>query len=167
MKKILLIITMTFLSAAAQADQRITPDGHGGYIISSPNNDMGSILSLESSQEEQFAELQLKQANARLLQAQALKIQQENENQRLQNELLRKKLGQEQSTPQPSQNNNQFPPELRSWAAANSWYGSDKPRSEFALLYAKQLRQERPSLVGKPFYDAISAKITEVFGASK
>ena len=163
MNKILLLITMTFLSAAAQADQRITPDGQGGYVISSPNVDMFS----KTSQEEDIAELQLKQANARLLQAQALKIQQENENQRLQNELLRRKLGQEKSTPQAPQNNNQLPPEFRSWAAENSWYGSDKPKSEFALLYAKQLRQERPSLVGKPFYDAISAKITEVFGISK
>ncbi len=166
MNKILLIITMTFLSAAAQADQTITPDGRGGYIISSPPQRMRPIA-LETSQEEDIAELQLKQANARLLQAQALKIQQENENQRLQNELLRRKLGQEQNTPQTPQNNNQLPPEFRSWAAANSWYGSDKPRSEFALLYAKQLRQERPSLVGKPFYDAISTKVSEVFGASK
>jgi predicted RNase H-like nuclease (RuvC/YqgF family) len=57
--------------------------------------------------------------------------------------------------------------ELQNWKAENPWYGSEYKRTQFAMRYAKQLQQEQPDLVGRPFLDAISAKVTDKFGASK
>lgn len=152
MKRILLIVTMAFLSVSAHADQRLRPDGMGGYIIS--NQPTGLDMGPTPQEHIQKIELQRQQI----------------ENQRLQNELLRRRLEQEQNAnqaPQIRQVENQLTPEFRSWQAANPWFGSDKPKTEFALLYAKQLKQDRPELVGKKFYDAVSAKVSEVFGTSK
>ena len=53
------------------------------------------------------------------------------------------------------------------WRANNPWYGSDYPRTQFAMRYAKELQQEQPDLVGRAFLDAISAKVTDKFGTSK
>jgi TolA-binding protein len=57
--------------------------------------------------------------------------------------------------------------EVQDWRANNPWYGSDYPRTQFAMRYAKELQQEQPDLVGRPFLDAISAKVTDKFGTSK
>ncbi len=57
--------------------------------------------------------------------------------------------------------------ELQNWKADNQWYGSDYARTQFAMRYAKQLQIEQPDLVGRPFLDALSAKVTDKFGASK
>jgi hypothetical protein len=116
-------------------------------------------------------------------QTQKLELQrQQIENQRLQNELLRRQLEQEQNARQAppreplqrqtapretSKGQAQPSSEFRSWQAANPWFGTDKPKTEFAKIYAKQLRQEQPGLVGKPFFDAVSAKVNNVFGTSK
>jgi TolA-binding protein len=57
------------------------------------------------------------------------------------------------------------PAEVKSWKADNPWYGSDYARTQFAVRYARQLQQERPDLIGRPFLDAISAKVRDTFGA--
>jgi len=57
--------------------------------------------------------------------------------------------------------------EVQDWRANNPWYGSDYPRTQYAMRYAKELQQEQPDLVGRPFLDAISAKVTDKFGTSK
>src|SRR5580698_5233852 len=57
--------------------------------------------------------------------------------------------------------------EVEDWRANNPWYGSDYPRTQFAMRYAKELQQEQPDLAGRPFLDAISAKVTDKFGTSK
>lgn len=77
-------------------------------------------------------------------------------------EILSKQLEHEKSANQPVQRL-----ELKSWKADNPWFGSDYSRTQFAMRYAKQLQQERPDLAGRPFLDAISAKVTDKFGASK
>lgn len=154
MKRILLIAILAFLSVSADADQTLRPDGMGGYIISEPPD--FSMYGYEKSPQAQLQRMELQR--------------QQIENQRLQNELLRRQLEQEQraaQAPRVPQGENQLTPEFRSWQAANPWFGSDKPKTEFALLYAKQLRSEQPQLVGKQFYDAISTKISDVFGTSK
>jgi hypothetical protein len=56
---------------------------------------------------------------------------------------------------------------LRAGEQTNPWFGSDYAKTEFAVRYAKQLQQERPDLVGRPFLDAISAEVRDTFGASK
>lgn len=57
--------------------------------------------------------------------------------------------------------------EVKRWKAENTWFGSDYPRTQFAMRYAKQLQKEQPDLVGRPLLDAISAKVTDKFGAMK
>jgi DNA repair exonuclease SbcCD ATPase subunit len=57
--------------------------------------------------------------------------------------------------------------ELQNWKAENPWYGSQYTKTQFAIRYSKQLQQEQPDLVGRPFLDAISAKVTDKFGADK
>jgi hypothetical protein len=87
-----------------------------------------------------------------------------------QNELLRKQLEQGKSANQPAPApamNQSKGAELKSWKADNPWFGSDYARTQFAVRYAKQLQQEQPELVGRPFLDAISAKVRDTFGASK
>jgi len=41
----------------------------------------------------------------------------------------------------------------------------DYAKTAFAMRYAKQLQQERPDLVGRPFLDAVSDKVRDTFGA--
>ena len=156
MKRILLIMTMAFLSVSTHADERLIPDGNGGYIIRDQPD--FSMFGPEGMPQVQIQKMELQK--------------QQIENQRLQNELLRRQLEREQNAReapqrQTPQDQAQLSAEFRSWQAANPWFGIDKPKTEFAMLYAKQLRQEHPELVGKPFFDAISAKVSDVFGISK
>jgi hypothetical protein len=90
---------------------------------------------------------------------------------RLQNEALRKQLQETASRPaQPSAAEYLKSAEvtksadLDSWRAENPWYGSDYPRTAFAMRYAKQLKKERPELTGRPLLDALSTKVNETFG---
>jgi hypothetical protein len=93
---------------------------------------------------------------------------------RLQNETLRNQMDQEKSANLSAQ-----PPatdysktsalktlELKSWKSDNPWYGTDYGKTQFAMRYARQLQQERPDLVGRPFLDAISAKVRDTFPAA-
>lgn len=57
--------------------------------------------------------------------------------------------------------------DLESWKAENPWYGSDYARTQLAMRYAKQLQREQPDLTGRPFLDALSAKVKDTFGDSK
>jgi hypothetical protein len=91
------------------------------------------------------------------------------ENQRLHNELLRRELA---KTPSPAAS-----PTSRadlasiagfdSWRAENRWFGADRARTEYALLYAKDLHLEQPELAGRPFLNAVSARVKEIFASSK
>jgi hypothetical protein len=56
---------------------------------------------------------------------------------------------------------------MTSWKSDNPWYGRDFAKTQFAMRYAKQLEREQPDLVGRPFLDAISAKVQATFSAAK
>ena len=92
------------------------------------------------------------------------------ENQRLRNELLRRELAQ---TPSPSAASPTSTadvasiPGFASWHAENRWFGADRARTEFALLYAKDLHLEQPDLAGRPLLNALSARVKEIFASSK
>ena len=159
MKKIALILFLSAFSLCALGQQRLVPDGMGGYIIqNSPNFDFMNSPNFGA----------IGGAN----EAAAIRLQQEQiRNQQLQNEILKRKLEQEnqsnrstQPTPQASQ---PLTPEFLSWKSENAWFETDRPRTEFAMLYAKQLRQERPDLTGRPFFDAVTRKVRETFGDVK
>ncbi|MGA2190112.1 MAG: hypothetical protein ABSH33_16420 [Steroidobacteraceae bacterium] len=55
--------------------------------------------------------------------------------------------------------------DLKSWKSDNPWFGSNYAKTEFAMRYAKELQHERPDLVGRPFLDALSAKVRDTFGS--
>lgn len=155
MKKIALVLALVFFSATVLADQRVRPDGLGGWVI----QDDGGCGGMYGVSQAECDLYQRRMPQERNRQQEVIQRQQI-ENQRLQNELLRRQLERQTSTPAVDDAST---PELRSWQAANPWFGTDRPQTEFALLYAKQLRQERPELVGRAFFDAVSAKVNEVF----
>ena len=115
---------------------------------------------------QQQLERQLEQQEQRQnqLDQQQREVQQQLESMRLQNEALRKQLRETSSHPaQPAAENSSKSAELKSWTAENPWFGSNYPKTEFAMRYAKQLRQERPDLTGRALLDALSSKVNETF----
>jgi hypothetical protein len=107
------------------------------------------------------------------LDQQQREIQQQLESMRLQNESLRKQLEREPAIPAARPVAADYSrsaevarsADLKSWKAANPWFGSDYDRTQFAVRYMKQLQQERPELAGRELLDALSAKVNETFGA--
>jgi hypothetical protein len=159
MMRVILFLVLSAFSLSTLAAQTLRPDGMGGWIIQDANT--GSAWSYEQSGPVMAEREYLRQQ----LQLQQIR------NQQLQNEILRRKLEQEkqstQSAPQPPQVNQPLDPEFNRWQSENPWFGSDRARTEFAILYGKQLRQERPDLTGAPFLAAVSAKVKEIFAESK
>jgi TolA-binding protein len=146
-------------------------DPCGGLVGVALGQCRGNQQKLQQQELEQLQQqLQQQQERQKQLDDQQRKIQDQLENMRLQNEILRTQLEHEKSANQPVQ-----PPamdypnttEVKSWKSDNPWYGSDYAKTEFAMRYAKQLRQERPDLIGRAFFDAVSAKVNETFGAKK
>ena len=166
MKQISFLLALSLFAASVLADHRVSPDGMGGWVV----EDTGGCGGLfGAAQGACMAQQQLMQQQQ--IRQQQLLQQQKIENQRLQNESLKRSLERDQSTPQyatqESQGGSTLQPEFRDWQAANPWFGSDRAKTEFAMFYAKQLRQERPDLVGRPFFDKVTTKIQEVFGPSR
>jgi hypothetical protein len=120
--------------------------------------------------EQQQEQLRVQQERQNQLAEQQHQMQQQLENMRLQNELLQKQLEHDRAAVQPvrvSATDYSKTPEIKSWKSDNPWYGTDYAKTQFAMRYAKQLQQERPDLVGRPFLDAVSEKVRDTFGARK
>jgi small-conductance mechanosensitive channel len=125
---------------------------------------------LEQQLEQQQKQLQQQQQQQSQLAEQQRQMQLQMENMRLQNELLQKQLAHDKSVSQPVQTSAtdySTASEVKSWKSENPWYGRDYAKTQVAMRYAKQLQQERPDLVGRPFLDAVSAKVSDTFGAGK
>ena len=75
-------------------------------------------------------------------------------------ESLTKQLEREKSANQPVQRQ-----DFISWKADNPWYGSDYAKTRFAMRYIRQLQREQPDLAGRPFLDAVSAKVNDQFAS--
>jgi len=184
MKSYLLRICLAAFSAPICAQQPDPCVGLAGVALAQCQNNQQKLQQqqLEQQQqqlerqrqklEQQQQELQHEQERQNQLTEQQREFQQQLESMQHQNELLRKQLEQGKSANQPAP----APApatvysrsgELKSWKADNPWFGSDYARTQFAVRYAKQLQLERPDLVGRPFLDAISAKVKDTFGASK
>ncbi len=125
-----------------------------------------------AEQQQQLAQQQqqLRQQEERQnqLNEQQRQNQQQLDTMRQQNELLGKQMEHGNSANPPAK-----PPavldeskraDVKSWKADNPWYGSDYAKTQFAMRYAKQLQHEQPDLAGRPFLDAISAKVRDTFG---
>jgi hypothetical protein len=132
----------------------------------------------QNIQLQQLEQLQLQfqqqQEPQKQLDEQQRHIQDQLDNLRLQSEVLRQQLEHERTAnqsapalvPAPAMDFSKTA-EAKSWRSDNPWYGSDYAKTEYAMRYSKQLREERPDLTGRAFYDAISAKVNETFGAKK
>jgi hypothetical protein len=174
----MLAISLFVFSLAICAQQA---DPCGGLVYFALGVCRANQQKLQQQQQEQQEE-QFQQQQQQLQQQQERQAQQDQqqkqiqeqqlENLRLQNEILRKQLAGDQSTTsshqeQGPQVNAATSPEFQSWLAANPWFASDRAKREFAMLYAKQLKQDRPDLTGRAFLDAVSAKTSETFGVAK
>jgi TolA-binding protein len=146
--------------------------GLTGVALGQCQGNQQKLLRQQLDQQQQ--QIQTQQERQNQLDQQQRQMQQQLEKMRLQNETLRNQLDQEKSANLSAQ-----PPatdysktsalktlELKSWKSDNPWYGTDYGKTQFAMRYARQLQQERPDLVGRPFLDAISAKVRDTFPAA-
>lgn len=159
------LFSLLLISSLAIAQQRIRPDGSGGFIV----EDSGVCAGLFGAAKG-FCIGEQQALQQRQMQQQHLLQQQQIENQRLQNELLRQKLEQEAAAKQPqriSPSSYANHPEFLAWRAENPWFETDRAKTEFAKMYAKELRQQRPELKGRPFLDAVTARVNVAFDTSR
>ena len=172
MKWYLLTFPLAVCFVATHAQQTDPCAGLAGAALSQCQGNQQKLLRQQLDQQQQ--QIQTQQERQNQLDQQQRQIQQQLESMRLQNETLRNQLNRENSANQSGQRpatDNSKPPELRtaelkSWKSDNPWYGRDFTRTQFAMRYAKQLQQERPDLVGRPFLDAISVKVKDTFPAA-
>jgi hypothetical protein len=169
MKWYLVAFPLAVCFVTTYAQQTDPCAGLAGAALGQCQGNQQKLLRQQLDQQQQ--QIQSQQERQNQLDQQQRQIQTQLENMRLQNEILRNQLDQEKSANQSAQ-----PPatdnaksaalktlEVRSWKSDNPWYGTDYAKTQFAMRYAKQLQQERPDLVGRPFLDAISAKVRDTF----
>ncbi|MGC2462575.1 MAG: hypothetical protein WA446_16635 [Steroidobacteraceae bacterium] len=168
LKQAFVAISLAIFSGTISAQQA---DPCSELVGSALGQCRGNQQKLQQQQLEQLQQqLQQQQERQKQLDEQQRHFQDQLEDMRLQNEILRKQLEHEQPASQPAQppaTDFSKTPEVKSWKSDNPWFGSDYAKTEFAMRYAKQLSQERPDLSGRAFFDAISAKVNETFGAKK
>jgi TolA-binding protein len=168
MKSYLLALSVAAFPATICAQQADPCAGFVGLALGQCRGDQQKLQ--QQQLEQQQEQLHQQQERQNQLAAQQLQMQQQLENMRLQNELLKKQLEHDNSVNQPvhaSATDYSTTSDLKSWKSDNPWFGTDYARTAFATRYAKQLQRERPDLVGRPFLDAVSAKVSDTFGASK
>jgi TolA-binding protein len=168
MKSYLLALSLAAVPATLFAQHA---DPCAGLVGSGLGECRGDQQKLQQQQlEQQQKLLQEQQERQNQLAEQQRQMQRQLEDMRLQNELLQKQLESDKSviqTVRASSTDYVKTPELKSWKSDNPWYGTDYAKTAFAMRYAKQLHQEQPDLGGRPFLDALSAKVNHTFGASK
>jgi hypothetical protein len=154
-------------SALAQESvaQSVTPDRLGSWAPSVADScdtiyGAGRQLCL-ADRYRMHQEQEAQSEQAALARAQA-------ENLRLHSELLRHELARVQApATTPSAAELAATPGFGDWQTENRWFGSDRARTEYALLYAKDLRQQQPELNGRPLLNALSVRVREVFAPPK
>ncbi len=168
MKSYLLALSLAAFPATIFAQQA---DPCAGLVGSALGQCRGDQQKLQQQQlEQQQKQLQQQQERQNQLAEQQRQMQLQLENMRLQNELLQKQLENDKSviqTVRASATDYSKTPDVKSWKSENPWFGTDYAKTAFAMRYAKQLQQERPDLVGRPFLDALSAKVSDTFGTSR
>ena len=167
MKSYLLALSLAAFPATICAQQADPCAGLVGFALGQCRGDQQKLQQQQLEQEQE--QLQQQQERQNQLAEQQRQMQQQLENMRLQNELLQKQLEHEKAENQPvraSATDYSKSLEIKSWKSDNPWFGVDYAKTEFAMRYVKQLQRERPDLVGRPFLDALSAKVRDKFGAS-
>jgi TolA-binding protein len=166
----LLGFCLAVFSGRICAQQADPCSGLAGAALNRCEIDQQKLQQQQLTQQQQ----QLTQLQQQLAQQQRQLAQQQEQLQRQQDQLAQQQvqIARQQAQPAtrpatPAATEQSRRAELRSWKAGNRWYGSDYARTQFAMRYARQLQQERPDLVGRPFLDAISARVRDTFGADK
>jgi hypothetical protein len=168
MKPYLLALSLAAFPATIFAQQVDPCAGSVGSALSQCRGDQQKLQQRQLEQQQQQLQEQKERQDA--LAEQQRQMQLQLQNMRLQNELLQKQLEQDKSANQTfraSATDYSQTPEVKSWKSENPWYGTDYAKTDFAMRYARRLQQERPDLVGRPFLDALSAKVNNTFGAGK
>jgi small-conductance mechanosensitive channel len=168
MKSYLLALSLAAFPVMIYAQQTDPCAGLAGSALGECRDHRQKLQQQQLEQQQQ--QLQQQQERQNQLAEQQRQILQQLEDMRVQNELLQKQLAHEKyANPpaQPTATDYSKTPEIKSWKSDNPWFGVDYAKTEFAMRYAKQLQREQPDLVGRPFLDAVSAKVTDTFGASK
>jgi septal ring factor EnvC (AmiA/AmiB activator) len=163
-------LAVSFVTTYAQ--QADPCAGLAGVALGQCQGSQQKLLRQQLDQQQQ--QIQTQQERQNQLDQQQRQIQQQLESMRQQNESLRKQMDLDKSanqTAQLSATGHAKTPEinsseLKSWKSDNPWYGTDYAKTQFAMRYAKQLQQDRPDLVGRPLFDAISAKVRDTFPAA-
>jgi TolA-binding protein len=168
MRSYVLAFSLAAFPAAIVAEQTDPCTGMAGVALAQCRGDQQKLQQQQLAQQQE--QLRLQQERQNQLAEQQRQMQQQLENMRLQNELLQKQLEHDKSaiqTVQASMTDYSKAPDVKSWKSDNPWFGTDYAKTQFAMRYAKQLQQERPDLVGRPFLDALSEKVRDTFGAGK
>jgi TolA-binding protein len=168
MKSYLLALSIAAFPVTIWAQQADPCAGLAGVALGQCRGDQQKLQ--QQQLEQQQEQLKQQQERQNQLAEQQRQMQQQLENMRLQNELLKKQLEHDTSVIQSvhaSATDYSKSPDVKSWKSENPWFGTDYARTQFAMRYAKQLQRDQPDLVGRPFLDALSAKVSDTFGASK
>jgi hypothetical protein len=168
MKSYVLAFSLAALPAAIGALEADPCAGSVGSALAECRGDQQKLQQQQLEQQQELLRQQQERQNQ--LAEQQRQMQQQLENMRLQNELLKKQLEQDRSAIQPvlaKAADYSKTPEVKSWKSDNPWFGVDYAKTAVAMRYARQLQQERPDLVGRPFLDALSDKVRDTFGAGK
>ena len=167
MKSHLLALSLAAFPMTICAHQADPCAGLLGIALSQCRGDQQKLQ--QQQLEQQQEELQQQRERQNQLAEQQRQMQQQLENMRLQNELLQRQLEHDKSLVQSvraSTTGESKAPELKSWKSENPWFGTDFAKTQLAMRYARQLQREQPDLVGRPFLDALTAKVNDTFGAS-
>ena len=172
MKWYLMAFSLAVCFSATYAQKADPCAGLAGAALGECQGNQQKLLRQQLDQQQQ--QIQTQQERQNQLDQQQRQMQQQLEKMRLQNDTLRNQLDQEKSAnlsaPPPPTDYSRTPElktlELKSWKSDNKWYGTDYAKTQLAMRYAKQLQKERPDLVGRPFLDAISAKVRDTFPAA-
>ena len=165
MKSYLLAFSLAAFPATIFAQQADPCAGLAGVALAQCRGDQQKLQ--QQQLEQQQKQLQEQQERQNQLAEQQRQMQLQLEKMRVQNEFLQKQLENDKSeiqTVRASATDYSKTPDVKSWRIENPWFGRDYAKTEFAMRYAKRLQQERPDLVGRPFLDALSAKVNATFG---
>jgi len=168
MKSYLLAVCLAAFPVAIFAQQADPCAGLAGSALGQCRGDQQKLQ--QQQLEQQQRQLQEQQDRQNQLAEQQRQMQLQLEKMREQNELLQKQLENDKSmiqTVRASATDYSKTPEVKNWKSENPWYGTDYAKTDFAMRYAKRLQRERPDLVGRPFLDALSAKVSDTFGTGK
>jgi TolA-binding protein len=174
MKPYVIALSLAVFPAAIYAQPADPCAGLAAAALSNCRGDQQKLQQQQLLQQQE--QLRQQQERQNELAEQQRQMQQQLEKMRVENEFLQKQLERDKSAiqavqaaapAQASAANYVKGPEVKDWKAANPWFGTDYPKTSFAMRYAKQLQKDRPDLVGRPFLDAVSEKVRDTFDARK